>query len=435
MKAVDRVDDSVRNYIKGILARISLGKNEFKKAVILARSAEFGVWLPNDFRLVFEALLSLMNAQPERAIALATEALSQSRKEGIGSIIFSAHLIMASAYCSLGDKKRAKILIERSLHFFNKNNLIREKTIFSILHTFVAKVNSICSMTPPEKHTLPTIKLVLLIKNRKYLQAISYAKKKYLMHYFYNYIFITAEKIKEFVEKGKKTGLPKTILRLPVFNKEIPVYHIKFLGNVIVYKNQKYLKTKLRPKDYAFLIYLYQKAMEPKRSIDLNEVYRNFWPNSEKASRNFSHLLLRVKKALKIPSHLLTVSRSYGESSLINEGIYFTTDYQEFEQSLARAKALQRAGEWKFAKKEFLQAFKLFRGEPFKKNFDEWSVNMRFKILTELETEAINFAQACLEHGNKRDAKRVLEKVLKIIPDSEELQKMRGEKLVLYYKS
>jgi len=164
--------------------------------------------------------------------------------------------------------------------------------------------------------------------------------------------------------------------------------------------------------------------MEPKRAINLDEVYRNFWPNSEKASRNFSHLLVRVKKALKIPSHLLTVSRSYGETSLINEGIYFTTDYQEFAQTLARAKALQRAGEWGFAKREYLQAFKLFRGEPFKKNFDDWSVDMRFRILSELENEAINFARACLEHNNKRDAKRVLEKVLKIIPDSEEIKNL-----------
>ena len=83
-----------------------------------------------------------------------------------------------------------------------------------------------------------------------------------------------------------------------------------------------------------------------------------------------------------------------------------------------------RAGEWKFARKEFLSAFKLFRGEPFKKNFDDWSVDMRFKILSQLETEAINFAKACLEHNNKRDARKILENVLKIIPDSEEIKNL-----------
>jgi hypothetical protein len=61
---------------------------------------------------------------------------------------------------------------------------------------------------------------------------------------------------------------------------------------------------------------------------------------------------------------------------------------------------------------------------------------MRFRILSELETEAINFAKSCLEHSNEirqkeqrtpkimADAKRVLEKVLKITPESEEIKNL-----------
>ncbi|MGB9720788.1 MAG: hypothetical protein ACPL28_04825 [bacterium] len=45
---------------------------------------------------------------------------------------------------------------------------------------------------------------------------------------------------------------------------------------------------------------------------------------------------------------------------------------------------------------------------------------MRFRILTELENEAINFAKSCIENNNKNDARKILQKVLKIIPDSEE---------------
>ncbi|MEO0184013.1 MAG: hypothetical protein ABIL40_11140, partial [candidate division WOR-3 bacterium] len=62
--------------------------------------------------------------------------------------------------------------------------------------------------------------------------------------------------------------------------------------------------------------------------------------------------------------------------------------------------------------------------EPFKKNFDNWSVDMRFRILSQFETEAINFAKSCIEHGNKNDARKILQKVLKISPDSEESQKL-----------
>lgn len=126
-------------------------------------------------------------------------------------------------------------------------------------------------------------------------------------------------------------------------------------------------------------------------------------------------------------------------------GIYFVTNYQEFEQTLFQAKALELAGEWGFAKKEYLRAFNLFRGEPFKKMYDPWSEHMRRVILNKLESEAIHFAKSCLEHdneirqkkrrtpsakccgGNMADAKKVLEKVLKIIPQSEEIRKMVTE--------
>ncbi|MEO0094266.1 MAG: tetratricopeptide repeat protein [candidate division WOR-3 bacterium] len=47
---------------------------------------------------------------------------------------------------------------------------------------------------------------------------------------------------------------------------------------------------------------------------------------------------------------------------------------------------------------------------------------MRFRILSQFETEAINFAKSCLEHGNKNDARKILQKVLKIIPDSQEVK-------------
>ncbi|MEO0122868.1 MAG: tetratricopeptide repeat protein [candidate division WOR-3 bacterium] len=49
-------------------------------------------------------------------------------------------------------------------------------------------------------------------------------------------------------------------------------------------------------------------------------------------------------------------------------------------------------------------------------------MDMRFKILSQFETEAINFAKSCLEHGNKNDARKILQKVLKIIPDSQEVK-------------
>ena len=40
--------------------------------------------------------------------------------------------------------------------------------------------------------------------------------------------------------------------------------------------------------------------------------------------------------------------------------------------------------------------------------YDQWSEDMEYRILTQLETEVIYFAKSCLEHENKRNAKKVL---------------------------
>ncbi|MGB9722113.1 MAG: tetratricopeptide repeat protein [bacterium] len=55
---------------------------------------------------------------------------------------------------------------------------------------------------------------------------------------------------------------------------------------------------------------------------------------------------------------------------------------------------------------------------------------MRFKILTKLESEAIDFAKCCSDHGNKNDARKVLQKVLKIIPDCEEAKRLLNSPIV-----
>ncbi len=98
------------------------------------------------------------------------------------------------------------------------------------------------------------------------------------------------------------------------------------------------------------MVHLSLRIPNPETKLNTNEIINNFWQKNPDANRILSHALLRLKKELKIPGHLLEISRRHGESVLVNEGLYFTTDYQEFEQTLARAKALERAGEWGFCK-------------------------------------------------------------------------------------
>ncbi|MEO0105712.1 MAG: helix-turn-helix domain-containing protein [candidate division WOR-3 bacterium] len=408
-------------FIMDDLAQILFYKGEYRKALNLLRSMEnFQWWAHQPKRFIFEAMMSLVSGKPNRAISLCHEAITVSKKEELFKHIIAAYSIIASAYCSLGRQKQAIEIIKKILPFAGRGL----KSVFNryILLTEYFSENKID--TQLNKDTMPVTRLLNIMIEGSYRRAFSYAKSRNLMGFFYQYIFYFPQVVTKYLEKGKPTRLPRAIIRLPIFNTNVPVYEIKFLGKLIIDKCGKDMRVELAPKDETFIIFLSFYATEPKKSVNLDKVYANFWPGSENASRNFSHLLVRIKKTLKIPTHLLEISRGSGTSVLINQGIYFTTDYQEFNETLTRAKALERAGEWEFARKEFLRAFKLFRGEPFKKNFDNWSVDMRFKILSQFETEAINFAKSCLEHNNKTDARKILQKVLKIIPDSQEAKRL-----------
>ncbi len=416
-KTLAVLDEGRKNRVKTLLAiYVHLLRGNINTAYKLLREAKIYDWVRNAQLSRFQAILALIEGKPSEAIDLAQKAMNVSKAGGLPLDIANSYLATASAYMCLGEIKKAKELINELKEYTKKIKMQRQFVIANILLGRFPKNK--------ELYKLSTVNLARILKTQGYIAGYKYAQKKGIIFYFYRYLFFFPEILKRRIKKGKPTFLSKAILRLPIFNTETPVYHINFLGKVSIYRNQKYLKMHLKPKDTAILLYIANQLKEPQNVLNLSEVYKNFWQKSHKPARTFSHYLVRIKKALNIPTHYLEVKTYIQESMLVNNNIYFTTDYQEFEQTLARAKALQRAGEWDFAKKEFLQAFKLFRGEPFKKNFDDWSVNMRFRILTELETETINFAKACIEHNNKNDALRILQKVLKIAPDSQEIIEM-----------
>jgi transposase/Flp pilus assembly protein TadD len=356
------------------------------------------------------------------------QAIEITKKDEIVQYLHTATMVLSAIYCSRGERKRAISLIKNMVPLLKKNRMMQD---YYIRRLYISKQN----ISVPKKYQSdPFIELILLMKKanenyrlKDYKRAFRSAERRGLTGYLHRLCIFNPEVISKLMQKGKKTGLPRTLLKFSVFNKKVPIYKIKFLGNLIVYKNQKYLKTKLKPKDAAFLIYLCHKTMEPKMSLDLNEVYTNFWPGSDNPSQNLSHLLVRIRKKLRIPSHLLVTTHKGGVPALVNRGIHFTTDYSEFNQILALAKALERADEWGFAKKEYLRAFKLFRGEPFKKMYDNWSDDKRLEIIFSYETGILSFVKKLIKRGKEEQAKKLLKSAEKIIPYSQEIKNLLNE--------
>ena len=417
LKTIPLVDQNRAARLKAYLAGyVYFPRGEFKKAVDLLKSAKMYDWLRSARWFRYRANYYLVKGSLETAMNMYKKALKHSQKTELPEEIVHSYIGLASTSAALGDRQKCLSVLKKLNLFINKKRLNRFKILTQTLLNKNIKESEILF--------LPSVKTIWLLHNRGYNYAYRFAIKKGIKFQFFRYLLFFPEYVKMMVKKGKTVNLPRNFLKLPVFNSEYAVIKIEFLGRLRIFRNQVQLKEMIEPKKQSLLIYLVLHIPEPHRSTSLDKIYENFWPKSISASRNLSFLLVMVRNLLKIPAHFLEIHHRVSLPVLTNNGIYFTTDYQEFEQALARAKALQRAGEWEFAKKEFLQAFKLFRGEPFKRNFDNWSVDMRFKILSELETETINFARACLEHNNKKDACRILQKVLKIIPDSQETKEL-----------
>jgi len=346
----------------------------------------------------------------------ANTAIKVAKKDEIVQYLHAATIVLSCVYYALCDRVRAKALIQSVIPILKKNRMMQD---YYIRRLYLSK--DIISL--PERYKdEPFIKLMLTIKRanqtlrvKDYSYALRFAIRKGLIGYFHRLCIFNSEIVLKLIEKGRPTGLPRAMLNLPVFRKEIPVYSVKFLGNLIVYKNQKYQKMKLTPKDTAFLVHL---ATAKSNHIALDRIYKNFWPDSKNPARNLAHLLVRIRKALYLPSHFL-----YVRNNRLSYDCHFITDYGEYLEHLAQAKAFLRAGEWAFAEAEYLHAFSLFRDAPFKKMYDNWSEDMRRVILNQLENAALDFAKFCSSHRNGKDARRVLRKVSEIMPCSDEVKR------------
>ena len=356
---------------------------------------------------LIKALLYLGLGNLEKATFFLRECLRRSEKSRFRNYIYTTAFCLAVIEQALGNEKEARTILQRYLPLFKKYRIDRHRIMIEFL-LGRANISSI---------KLPIFQMVnhleyaqKSLKIKDYKKALNYARNKGLLGFYHRVIVFFPRLITHILEKGQNPGLPRRLLHLPIFRCDIPVYYVKFLGKLIIYRNRKYLKISLRPKEKSFIIHLALRMGEPGKSVLINQLYKNFWPRSKDPSSQLSHLLVQIKKRLRLPSHLLVISQARDNKRLVNKGIYLTTDYKDFELSLVQARALLNAGEWHYARKKYISAFNLFRGRPFERMFDDWSEQMRQAILNRLENGLQEFIEQCLIHKNAKDAKKVLKR-------------------------
>lgn len=354
--------------------------------------------------IIVNSLCALGQGRIHEAARFANQSLNDAKREAIPQYLWSSTLTLASCTASLGDEKGARQLIRKVVAQLREFNIRRTSDLAHVL-LGGDKVSRDALLMPDVRLAMLLNRASETLKVTHFREAFQYASTQRLMGLFHRFIPFFSGSVNKLIAKGKSTGLPKTLIGLPVFQKDVPVYHLSFMGSVRTYRNNVAL-SKPTPRYASFLIHLCFK-----KKIELNALYGNFWRKSRDPRQSLTRLMFQLRKYLGLPRYTLFVKGGF----LHFKG-YITSDYQIFEATITRAKALQRAGQWNFARKEYIQAFKLVRGEPFKKMYDNWSEEMRRAILNELESVLADFVKKCLEHGNRKDAQKVFSKISKITP-------------------
>jgi transposase-like protein/tetratricopeptide (TPR) repeat protein len=347
--------------------------------------------------------------------------------------IYAASVGLAGVAMALNNKTEAMTYLRKYLPLMRKNRLRREELLLKCFLNRDTDIAAELKQTPPFCLLAMIKRADRSGKTGDYRKSFMFASRHGLEGLFHRWIVFYPASVVHLMDRGKKTGLPRTIMNFPVFNQNIPVYNVKLLGRMALARNQIRLKVRLSPREKAFLIHLALRASTPGRSVMVSDLRGNFWPKSPDAAALLSHMLVRLRKKLHLASHLLAVTtgtRGSGESRLVNKGIYFTTDYQEFRALLTQAKTLRLSGEWPYARREYIRAFALLRGEPFQGMYDPWSETVRGMILNMADDSARDFARESEMRNGKKEGDQILKKVASIFPgsiaDPEELKKPDG---------
>jgi transposase len=386
----------------------------------IAKQEKLDKWGYHIRILLCRALYNLNQGNFQEACALAENALLTAKKQEIRAFFFLAVTILACSHAAAGERKQAYDLLKKYTFLGKKFRLHREYFLQQILRH--------STDLPFEAMFLPDIKLAYLLYHAnvtmhasKYNRARAYAESQKLMGLFERIVLFFPESVKALIRRGKDTGLPKRFLEMPAFQTTPQTFKVKFLGPLLLFKGEKRLyRARLKPKESSFLIHL---ACNKKQRTLLCDIYDNFWPGSQNAPRNLSHLLVRLRKVLGIPTRSLLVQRQF-----LQWNFFCSTDYDDFLEILAQARALQRVGENAFARHELFRAFNLIRGEPFKQMYDRWSEQKREAIINTIEKEVLCLTSDYRDCMHEKDVARILQKVSVIIPNPKEITPSTQEK-------
>ncbi|TET16962.1 MAG: hypothetical protein E3J78_08160, partial [Candidatus Cloacimonadota bacterium] len=169
--------------------------------------------------LFVKAFCFLALGRIEGAKEMAQSGLLKAQERGILGYVSTGSLILAEANAALREKRKSRLLLLRYIKLLRKlgmNGAVVSREIILGKGDILEGVEKI-----------RTIKLALLLKKAgnscrisDYRKAYRFAARYKILGMLHRLVLLIPEPVLALLAKGKDTGLPRTLLHLPVFRKE-----------------------------------------------------------------------------------------------------------------------------------------------------------------------------------------------------------------------
>jgi transposase len=407
-RALKEAAPSYREQLYVNIAGFYTTAGDYQKALRALKKGNLEEWGFSSRSALIKAFAYLSKGDFQNASRHAIDAMLRLKKEGVRRFLHPATLVLACCHQASGDTVKAQQLLKEVIPLLKKYDLLHEY----LQRTMLLGAGSVRQGI----REVPSIYLITLIQKaatslsvKDFHRALHYAYTHRILGLFMRCAPFYANLVRHLIRKNIPTGLPNSFVRMPIFYIDRPVYYVECLGRLRVSRrNVPLYKARLRPKDAAFLIHM---SLNRNRKVGLAQLYANFWPFSRNPGRNLSHLLTRLRQHLGILSHDIRM-----RSGFLSWNVMFTTDYELFNESVARARLYEQAEEWIFARREYIRAFKLCRGTPFQRMYDQWSELTRRAFLNRLTSSLDRFEESCHQHNEMRLYHNLCNKLTKKIP-------------------
>jgi len=325
---------------------------------VIQQTDKIRITLPTSLSLrtiLAEAEAYLGIGEPKQALEIAFDGYGKAEKTQLSPAMGGFSFFLACIYGALNER-------EKAVHYLKLFRSVskadtREQAIADFL------LNS----KPPPQNFLMDAGLRLLIyyqqfsktlRYKNYLRILIFAKRKGLLGYLQRIILLQPGPVLYLLKKGKETHLPDTLLKLPVFSKEIPTFYFYLLTKrEKILFGEKAIPLKYRTKTFALLVYL---ILNRSRPITKETLLNTFYIKNTSPNKSLAKALTKIRSR-----YGLTKKEIVSKNGFLSIGIEAKIDLEEFEERFKIGKIFERAGETNRAIVEYQECFKLYKKSPF----------------------------------------------------------------------